>query len=87
MKKFAFVACPEEFGSFKDAKTGKTVEYRTFKAIMNECELSSAGDVVACHLKTFKVSKTAEINFREVKPGTYFGRLSFDEYGRLTNAK
>lgn len=87
MKKFAFVACPEEFGSFKDSKTGKTVEYRTAKAIFNECELSHAGDVVACRLKVYKVSKTAEINFFEVKPGTYFGRLSFDVYGRITNAK
>ena len=83
MRKYAFIAAPEECGAFKD-KDGKTVQYKRPVAIFNQLTVTdNTGEVVAARIQTFKVSSAADFNVKEIKPGKMFARLSFDEYGRL----
>lgn len=86
-KQFAFIACPEQWGTFTDKKTGKPVKYRNCVAIFNELtstDQSTAAEVVAARVVTYKVSSAADFDVRGLKSGQKFVRLYFDEYGRLS---
>lgn len=85
MRKYAFIAAPEVCGAFKD-NNGKTVRYRGYVAIFNQLTTAdNTGEVVAARIQIFKVSRDADFDVKDFKPGQMFSRLSFDEFDRLNH--